>query len=418
MRYLGWLATVILFFSTTACTPEQTRLDEPSGTQAQHQAPAPLTAELKQDSIRRAANRVADWQLRQYDLTLNNFREEERASELPQGWVNATFNIGLLHWAEVSDQRKYRRAVKSLSEVNQWQLGPRPYNADDQAMGQVYLDLYQIYEEPRMLEPTKKILDWVLANPSDATLVFDKSQKEKIVAGERVFHDPVCKQRWCWADAIFMAPPVFFELSRITGDDKYAEFVNREFWETTDYLYREEQSLYLRDSRYFDQQDAQGNLIYWGRGNGWVLAGLARMLEQMPADFEQRAAYEKIYLDMAARLVELQQADGNWRSSLLDQEAEPVPESSGTGLLVFALAWGLNNNLLEGDAYSNSVRKGWQALINAVHPNGKLGWVQQVAYAPGSATYDDTQLYGVGAFLLAAAELYQLEQPKHLLNHQ
>lgn len=403
MRYIGWLATAAFAISTIACTPQT---ETPY--QGQTADSTKLSAELKPKEIRRAANHVADWQLSEYDLTRNNFREEERASELPEGWVNATLNIGLLHWAEVSNQERYRRAVKNLSEVNQWKPGPRVYDADDHAMGQVYLDLYEIYGEERMLKPTKSTLDKVVANPSDVSLVFDSDKREITKARERVFDDQLCRQRWCWADAIFMGPPVFFELSRITGDSKYAEFANSEFWETTEYLYNAEDNLYLRDSRYFDQYDEQGNLIYWGRGNGWVLAGIARILDQMPEDFSDRDKYLRVYRDMADRLVELQQEDGNWRSSLLDQNAHPVPESSGTGLILFALAWGLNNDILEGEEYHQSVKLGWKALVDAVQPPGKLGWVQQVGFAPGSATADDTQLYGVGAFLLAAAELYKL----------
>ncbi len=417
-RYFrSWVTAATLAFTLSACAQHQTPDKKDVNVAAESVDAAPLSAELKRDEIKRAANRVADWQLSQYDLTINNFRIEERASELPEGWVNATLNIGLLRWAEVSEQRPYRQAVTNLSKVNEWQLGPRQYDADDHAMGQVYLDLYQIYDEEHMLEPTRKVLESVVENPLDVSLVFDSSKRHKTHARGRVFNDQVCRQRWCWADAIFMAPPVFFELSRITGNDKYAEFAHREFWVTTDYLYDPDVNLYLRDSRYFERKDAHGNPIFWGRGNGWVLAGIARILEQMPEDFEHRDAYEQLYRDMAARLIELQQPDGNWLSSLLDPDAEPVPETSGTGLLTFALAWGVNNGLLDADDYSETIHKGWQALIDAVHPNGKLGWVQQIAFAPGSATYDDTQLYGVGAFLLAASELYQLSETKAAPTH-
>lgn len=261
-----------------------------------------------------------------------------------------------------------------------------------------------------MIEHTQRVLDEVVSNPSDVDLAFIDDERDRLVVGERVFNDQECRKRWCWADAIFMAPPVFFDLSRLTGDPRYAEFAHKEFWATTRYLYNENEHLYLRDSRYFARRDDNGRLIYWGRGNGWTLAGIARILDQMPEGFEEREGYERIYREMAARLVELQHADGNWRSSLLATDEAPAPESSGTGLLVFALAWGLNNGLIEGDHYRQSVELGWRALVNAIHPSGKLGWVQQVGFAPGSATAEDTQLYGVGALLLAASEVYPMSR--------
>ncbi|ROQ18636.1 rhamnogalacturonyl hydrolase YesR [Marinimicrobium koreense] len=398
MSYRRWPLAAALLLSATACTHQST--PESAG----------LSDAFEPEAIRTAANLVADWQLAQYDLKTNNFREEERASELPQGWVNATLNIGLMHWAEQSGQTEYRTAVKNLSEVNRWQLGPRVYDADDHAMGQVYIDLYRQHDEARMIEHTQEVLDEVVSNPSDVDLAFIDDERDRLVVGDRVFNDQECRKRWCWADAIFMAPPVFFDLSRLTGDPRYAEFAHEEFWATTEYLYNEDEHLYLRDSRYFERRDDEGRLIYWGRGNGWTLAGIARILDQMPEDFEEREGYERIYREMAARLVKLQHADGNWRSSLLARDEAPAPESSGTGLLVFALAWGLNNDLLEGEQYRQSVELGWGALVNAVQPSGKLGWVQQVGFAPGSATAEDTQLYGVGALLLAASEVYPMSR--------
>lgn len=393
-RSLAALLTLGLGLGMAACAhpPESTSTD--------------LSGELTPDAVRAVANRVADWQLAQYDLKTNNFREEERASELPQGWVNATLNIGLMHWAEASGQTEYRTAVKHLSEVNQWQLGPRVYDADDHAMGQVYIDLYRQYGKEHMIKNTRDVLTEVVEHPSEVDLAFINDERNRFEADGRVFNDQQCRERWCWADAIFMAPPVFFDLSRLTGDPRYAEFADQEFWETTRYLFNEDEQLYLRDSRYFERRDEAGRLIYWGRGNGWVLAGIARILAQMPEDFAHRENYERLYRGMAERLVELQHPDGNWRSSLLADHEAPAPESSGTGLLVFALAWGLNQGLIEGEPYEDSVALGWQALVNAVQPSGMLGWVQQVGFAPGSATEDDTQLYGVGALLLAASELY------------
>jgi unsaturated rhamnogalacturonyl hydrolase len=374
-------------------------------------SPTQYSAALNTKDIQHITNQVANWQLAQYDIRSNQMRVEDRASALPQGWIYATLHIGLLAWAEASNNEAYNQTVRNISAVNDWQLGPRVYHADDHAIGQVYMDLYRTYKDPRMISHLKETLDWVVEHPSQRSLEFESPQHENSEVAHRTFDDPWCTQRWCWADAIFMAPPVFAQLSELTSDDKYLKFMDQEFWAATSYLFRPEQQLYLRDSRYFERKDANGQLIYWGRGNGWVLAGLARTLNYLPADFPSRTRYVELFTQMSKKLLSLQNADGSWPSSLLENNGSATPESSGTGLLVFGLAWGVNQGLLDKASFMPAIEKGWQSLVSSVDENGRLGWVQQVAFAPGSATAADSQLYGTGAFLLAASEVIKLQPP-------
>ncbi|MCP8899883.1 glycoside hydrolase family 88/105 protein [Gilvimarinus xylanilyticus] len=382
--------------------PELVKYEKP-GT-----AETSLSADFTRDSVSQVANQVADWQLDQYDIRSNKMRLEGRASGLPQGWMYAPLHSGLLDWGRVSDQPAYEQAVRNIAAVNLWRLGPRRYHADDHAIGQVYLDLYETYQEPVMKENVEAVFDWVLENQSDRSLEFEHPEKEIIYGANRKYVDPWCTVRWCWADAIFMAPPVWAQLAEITGNNDYLEFMNREFWVTTDYLYSDEDHLFLRDSRYFTRKAENGKPIYWGRGNGWVLAGIARTLPHIPQDFEDREEYVELFKDVSAALLRAQKADGSWPASLLEESEAQNAESSATGLIVFSLAWGINSGVLPADEYLPAVEKGWKSLVSTVQPNGKLGFVQQVGYAPESATAEDTQLYGTGALLLAAAEVYQL----------
>ena len=111
---------------------------------------------------------------------------------------------------------------------------------------------------------------------------------------------------------------------------------------------------------------------------------------------------------MAGKIATLQQPDGLWRSSLLDPESYPLKETSGSGFYTFALAWGINNGLLERAKYEPIVRKGWTALVECVTPEGKLEHVQPIGADPKKFLATDTEVYGPGAFLLAGREMYQL----------
>ena len=203
-----------------------------------------------------------------------------------------------------------------------------------------------------------------------------------------------------------MAPPAWISLTKATADERYLAHADAEFWATTDYLYDRSERLYYRDSRFISQRDAKGRKVFWGRGNGWVFAALARILTDLPADHPSRPRYESLFKQMAARIVGLQGRHGCWPVSLL--EPQETPETSGTGFFVYGLAWGINHGLLPAERYRHSVERGWRALTAAVQPDGKLGWVQRIGAGPDQVTADDTQLYGVGAFLLAASEVSRL----------
>ena len=148
--------------------------------------------------------------------------------------------------------------------------------------------------------------------------------------------------------------------------------------------------------------------MFWSRGNGWVFAGLARILDELPARDPHRAYYEHLFKEMAPRLKGLQKTDGYWSPSLLAGREDTPAETSGTGFYVYGLAWGVNHGLLDRAEYAPAIEKGWDALTRAVHPDGMLGWVQQVSDQPDKVAYEDTQFYGTGAFLLAGSEVYDL----------
>jgi rhamnogalacturonyl hydrolase YesR len=204
-----------------------------------------------------------------------------------------------------------------------------------------------------------------------------------------------------------MSPPAWVELSQQTGDPRYTEFALEEFWATTDFLYDPVEKLYFRDSRFFDRRDAQGRKQFWSRGNGWVFAGIANVLDVLPKDHPQRPRLERLFGDMALKLKAVQKSDGYWPPSLLAPENSP-PETSGTGFYVYGLAWGVAQGLLDAGEYRPAIDQGWAALTRAVAKDGRLGWVQQVSDRPESVAETDSQFYGVGAFLLAASAIARL----------
>jgi rhamnogalacturonyl hydrolase YesR len=201
---------------------------------------------------------------------------------------------------------------------------------------------------------------------------------------------------------------VWLGLAAATGDQRYAEYAHAEFKATRDYLYDREEHLFYRDSRFFEQRGSKGRKLFWSRGNGWVFAGIARVLELLPASDPARPMYEGLFKEMAAKLRAVQKPDGYWAPSLLAAPGVSPAESSGTGFFVYGMAWGIAAGLLDRAEYEPVVRRGWRALERAVQAHGMLGWVQQVSDRPEQVAPSDTQFYGVGAFLLAGSAVRDL----------
>jgi beta-galactosidase len=342
--------------------------------------------------------RVADWQLAHIN-DRTNYASERHAD--PRGWIQGAFWVGLTAVAERSSSPRFADAIIAHGAQNEWQLGERLMHADDHVIGQSYLWAYRRKHDPEMIAPTRARFDEILKHPPTVSLDFEV---EAAGGGDRP-----CQTRWCWSDALFMSPPTWAALSAAVGDPRYLQYADDEFWATTDYLYDREEHLYYRDSRFLHQRDDDGRKIFWSRGNGWVFAGIVHMLEALPPGHPSRARYEALLREMAAKLRTLR-ASGYWPVSLLAGNEHPTPETSGTGFFVYGLAWGVNHDILDANTYQDTIDRGWAALCRAVHPDGKLGWVQRVGYAPDQVSADDTQLYGVGAFLLAGGQIYDLRK--------
>lgn len=339
--------------------------------------------------VRNISRKVADWQIKE-------FPQNKYAVEEPKGWIAGAFYMGLFDWAELDEDDAYFDWLKKLFGRQQWQVAERMYHADDICIAQVYLDMYEKYKNEWMLQPTLARTEWVINHPSNGSMDLDYKEASTI-------------ERWSWCDALFMAPGVYTRLYTLTGNRKYMHFADNEFRATYHHLYDKKEHLFYRDSRYFSQKEANGKKVFWGRGNGWVIGGLAEILKTLPAeDKEYRPFYASVFVEFCDRLAGLQGKDGYWHASLLDPESYPSPETSATGFIVYGLAYGINQGHLPADKYLPIVKKGWKALVEAVDADGKLGWVQPVGADPKKVTYDMTELYGTGAFLMAACEIYKL----------
>jgi rhamnogalacturonyl hydrolase YesR len=341
------------------------------------------SADFTPQPILNVMQRVADWQL------------ANPSKHKPTDWTQGAGDAGMMALAGISGDAKYRDAMLAIGETNQWKPGPRQYHADDQAVGQTYAELYLLYRDPKMIAPLRERFDFILSHPpANTNLDFTKPGHGQ--------------DNWSWADSLFMAPPAWVRLTTATGDEKYLNFAVTNWWRTTDYLYDTNEHLFFRDSTYFNKREANGQKVFWGRGNGWVMGGLVRVLQFLPMNSPDRPRFEKLFAEMAGKILTCQQPDGLWRASLLDPDSYPLKETSGSGFYTYALAWGVNQGLLDRAQFEPAIRNAWTALVACVDADGKLTHVQPIGADPKKFADDSTEVYGVGAFLFAGSEVYKM----------
>ncbi|SNT41917.1 Rhamnogalacturonyl hydrolase YesR [Granulicella rosea] len=333
---------------------------------------ADLSARLDPRDIRKAMLRVGDWQLKRVRAAFND------------DWTFAALYTGVMAAARTLPSPAFEQDMLAMGRQLHWQPGPDPLHADHQAVGQTYLELYLQHRDPAMLAPIQQRFGAMMLHPDDPK-----------------------KPLWWWCDALFMAPPVCTRLYKATGNTAYLNFLDREWNITSTALYDTEEHLFYRDQRYLAQREKNGRKLFWSRGNGWVLAGLARVLEYLPQDWPTRPRYVAQLQQMSAALAKLQGPDGLWRSGLLDPSAYALPEVSGSGFIAYGIAWGIRHGLLDEKTYLPVVQKAWQGMIAHIYRDGRLGCIQPVGAAPGQFKPTSSYVYGVGAFLLAGSELLQ-----------
>jgi unsaturated rhamnogalacturonyl hydrolase len=342
-----------------------------------------LSPEIKPKAIAAAMKKVADWQVAYAEPSFN------------KQWTFAALYDGLLAASKATGDQKYRDAVLRFSERSDWTLlDDRFPHADDQALGKAFMELYladpKASRKPVRMANTKEILDRLVVRPDDPD-----------------------KLLWWWCDALYMAPPVLSRMYVATGDRKYLDYMDRQWWLTSASLYDSEERLFFRDSKYFTQKQANGQKLFWSRGNGWVLGALVKVLQTMPADYPSRPKYVQQFKEMAARVAGIQSKDGLWRSGLLDPDAYELPEVSGSAFFTYAIAYGINEHILDRATYLPVVEKSWKGMLGYIYADGRLGSIQPIDAKPGVYKPSASYVYGVGGFLLAGSEMHRLAGGKH-----
>jgi unsaturated rhamnogalacturonyl hydrolase len=323
------------------------------------------------------------------------FTNIERPSNI---WTRAVYYEGLMALYGIDKKKAYYDYALQWGEKHKWGLrgGVQTRNADNQCCGQTYIDMYLLdgKKNPERIKDIKASIDLMM---------------------------PTAKiDDWNWVDALQMAMPVFLRLGNLYDTSyhrrMYEMYAYSKYRHGTNGLYNPADHLWWRDKDFVPPyKEPNGEDCYWSRGNGWVVAALAKTLAGLPKTDPHYNEYLQDYKDMLAALLPIQRTDGYWNVSLHDSTHFGGKEVSGTSLFVYGMAWGINNNIIDRNTYQPVLLKAWNAMVKeVVHPDGKLGYVQGTGKEPRDGQpvdYDHTpdfEDYGLGCFLMAGTEVYKL----------
>jgi unsaturated rhamnogalacturonyl hydrolase len=321
-------------------------------------------------------------------------------------WTRGTYFEGLLAFYRFTMNPSFYNYAVEWGTFHDWNLryGDTDRQNDSQCAPQSYIELYEFdsTQTNRLTHAISNANFWVASNS---------------VA------------RVTYVDAIHMSLPLFAKLTPVTGNTNYAAKMYDYFHYTkstigrSNGLYNATDHLWWRDTNFlsgYTASDGTQQKCYWSRGNGWAFVALARIIDVLPSNDPHYAEYLQTFQEMAAALKAVQRSDGFWNVNLGYTNDFPGPETSGTAMFTYGLAWGINHGHLDINTYLPAAINGWNALAaGALHHtadtnNGFLGYVQSTGDRPASGqpvTYDSVpnfEDYALGAFLLAGSEVYAL----------
>jgi rhamnogalacturonyl hydrolase YesR len=314
-------------------------------------------------------------------------------------WDVNAYMTGIMALYRLTGEKWALDSATKWSNNNKWTAseGVNTVNADHQCCEQTFCEIY-------------------LVNGTAADR--DKMTKPSLDNMIRMFdvNRSTGRKRWYWSDALYMAPPAIVRIyesykSTSTSDaNRLLDSMDVYWKDCAAYLYSDKYKLWFRDGNYLNAKAANGSPVFWSGCTAWAIAGLARVLEFMPAGYKSRPYYEQQFRDVcdALRKVPALGQDGLWRTSLLDYNQFPDKESIASAFFAFSFAWGINNGLLDRTIYEPLVRKTWSALVKNIGADGRLQWCQTINKEPDDIQQSFTAPEGEGAFILLAEELVAL----------
>lgn len=331
---------------------------------------------------------------------VNDYWQSNHKAEATPFWHVAAYHTGNMEAYRLTGKQKYLDYSVAWAGHNKWMgatSGDRSkwkykYGetlehvlfGDWQICFQTYIDLYNILPEDKRIKRAREVMEYEMSTPQ---------------------HD-----YWWWADGLYMVMPVMTKLYKVTGNTQYLDKLYEYILYSDSIMLDRETGMYYRDAKYVypKHKSANGKKDFWARGDGWVLAGLAKVLADLPADNRNYSFFADKYLRLAKAVAECQQPEGYWTRSMLDPEHAPGPETSGTAFFTYGLMWGVNNGLLSASEYMPVIDRAWEYLsMKALQKSGRVGYVQPIGERaiPGQVVDANSEAdFGVGAFLLAACE--------------
>lgn len=331
---------------------------------------------------------------------VNDKWQTEHSPETNAFWDNAAYHTGNMEASMLTGNNAWLDYSRRWAEHNDWK-GAKSDNRNSWRLDYGETDDYVLFG------------DWQICFQTYADLYNMLPDDIRIRRAREVMEYEMSTSRndyWWWADGLYMVMPVMTKLHRITGNNRYLDKLYEYVCYSDSIMLDNETGLYYRDAKYVypKHKSVNGKKDFWARGDGWVLAGLAKVLKDLPKEYQHRDFFINKFKRLADAVVASQQPEGYWTRSMLDPQHAPGYETSGTAFFIYGLLWGVNNGYLNDEKYLDAALKGWSYLRDiALQKDGTVGYVQPIGEKaiPGQ-TVDakSTSNFGTGAFLLAACE--------------
>lgn len=278
--------------------------------------------------------------------------------------------FGALRYADIT---KNKRLLRQLEERflpifgPERRLQPKPDHVDHTVFGTIPLQLYQQTGQEIYLHMGLWYADEQWQMPRNT-----RRQAEY----QALLDKGLSWQTRFWIDDMYMISAIQSQAYAATGERKY---IDRAAAEMVAYLDR----IQRPNGLFYHAEDVP---FYWGRGNGWMAAGMTELLGMLPADNADRPRILQAYRQMMKTLLRYQKEDGLW-GQLVD-DTTTWTETSGSAMFTYAMVKGVKQGWLDEETYGPVARRAWIALVGHIDDKGDIAGVCE-----GTNKTNDRQFY-------------------------
>ena len=319
-------------------------------------------------------------------------------------WGEALLGYALDELDRANGEEKYTDFLKKYCEY--WaKVDPAVDQSDTAAPGLITYAVYKRTGSAECKRLTDKVLDYIRNEPRlylDCLNHLGSSKKANIYP------------KSVWIDSVMMFSVFTSLYAKENGDKDLIEFAARQPEQYASMMLDESVGLWSH-SYWVKRKKPFPRKVFWGRGNGWVVAGFPMIIDNIGKDHPKAQRIIDLYVKTSEALLRLMNEDGSFNTLLTHRSYR---ELSATALISAGWLRGIRGGYLDGKFLEPAI-KAFCAVVDAMQERDGGVYMTEISgptipvplfpkLGYKLVPKGDNWSYGIAALIFAAVEYKKL----------